>query len=272
MAVAVVIIIAVTSVGYYQFVVCKPSSCATSTSTSAATSTVACKPPSCVTIQIVEGAALLTTTAYSPDVAKLVIGVNNTFEFHNNDSQSGGVFHSATAKTCPSVCPFDTGIIAYNVTMGPFTITQPGSYPYFCEVHPTTMVGTIQVVAGSGKSAPPPSTSTTTSSTTSKSSAPPPGLAISILKGSWNNQASLGFQPDSATVVVGFNNTVTWTNDDVVGHLVTFTSVPPGATVSSSVLIGPNGTFTQTFTVPGTYHYDDTQYTWMKGTIVVKSG
>jgi plastocyanin len=278
LAVAVVIIIAVTSLGYYQFVVCKPSSCATSTSTSGAASTTSgCTPPSCITIQINYGAATLTTTAYSPDVATLVVGVNNTFEFHNNDSESGGVFHSATADTCPKVCPFDTGIIAYNTTMGPFTITVPGTYAYYCEVHPTTMVGKIIILAGSGSSSgstsSSSSSSTTTTTTSSKGVAPPPAnsLAISILKGSSNDQASTGYSPDNATVVVGVNNTLVWTNNDSLGHTVTFTSVPPGATVSNSDLIGPNQTFTLTLTVPGTYHYFDTLYSWMKGTIVVKS-
>ena len=272
LGVAILIIIAVTSVGYYQFVLCKPTSCSTSTSSSAATAAAGCTPPTCVTIQIVDGAALLTTTAYSPDVATLVVGVNNTFEFHNNDSQSGGVFHSATAKTCPQSCPFDTGIIAYNTTMGPFTITQPGTYNYYCEVHPTTMVGKIVVVAGSGGSAASSSSSSSSVSTTSSKGAPPAnGFAISILKGSSTDQSSLGYTPDNATIVVGANNTVTWTNNDVVGHIVTFTSMPNGASVPNSDLIGPNGTFTATFTVPGTYHYFDTLFSWMKGTIIVKS-
>ena len=272
LAIAVLIIIAVTSVGYYQFVLCKPTSCATSTSTSAATTAAGCTPPACVTIQIVEGAALLTNTAYSPDVVTLVVGVNNTFEFHNNDSQSGGVFHSATADTCPKVCPFDTGIIAYNVTGGPYTITVPGTYAYYCEVHPTTMVGKVVVVAGSGSSSAAASSTSTTSTSSSKGAASVAnGFAISILKGAASDQASLGYSPDNATLVVGVNNTVTWTNNDVLGHTVTFTTVPSGANVASSDLIGPNGTFTQTFTVPGTYHYYDTLYSWMKGTIVVKS-
>lgn len=270
LAVAALIIIAVTSVGYYQFVVCKPTSCATSTSTSAAITASGCTPPACVTIKINPGAATLTTTAFSPDVATLVIGVNNTFQFLNNDSQSGGVPHTATAKTCPKVCPFDTGVFAYNVTSQMFTISAPGTYPYFCQIHPSTMVGTIVVVAGSGGAAS--SSSSSTSTTSSKSGAAPAnGLAISILKGSSTNQASTGYSPDNATVVQGVNNTVTWTNKDAVGHFVTFTTVPSGAKVSSSDLIGLNETFTQTFTIPGTYHYYDTLYPWMKGTIVVKS-
>src|ERR1700686_5332474 len=97
-AMAVIIVIAVTSLGYYQFVLCTSSSCSTTTETSSAAA-AACAPPACITIEINPGAATLTTTAFSPDVAKLVIGVNNTFEFHNNDSQS--LSHTATVKTCP---------------------------------------------------------------------------------------------------------------------------------------------------------------------------
>jgi plastocyanin len=273
LAIAVLIIIAVTSVGYYQFVICTSSSCSTSTSSSSA-GAATCTPPACVTIEINPGAATLTTTAFSPDVAKLVIGVNNTFQFHNNDSQSGGVSHTATATSCPKTCPFDTGIIGYNVTSQMFTIATAGSYPYFCQVHPITMVGTIQVVAGAGSSASVSSSSSSSANTTaSKSSAPPPnGLAISILKGSSSDQSSLGFGPDTATIVVGVNNTVTWTNNDVAGHTVTFTGIPSGATTSSSALIAPSATFTQTFTVPGTYHYICSIHSWMKGTIIVKSG
>lgn len=271
LAVAVLIIVAVTSVGYYQFVLCKPTSCGTSTSSSAATGAAVCAQPSCVTIEINPGAAALTTTAFTPDVAKLVVGVNNTFQFINNDSQSGGVSHTATAKTCPKVCPFDTGVFGYNATSQMFTISAPGTYPYFCNIHPLTMVGTIVVVAGSGAQA---SSSSSAVNTTSSSSGAPPanGFAVSILKGSSTDQSSLGYKPDNVTLVVGANNTVTWTNDDSVGHIVTFTSIPSGASVPNSDLIGPSGTFTVTLTVPGTYHYFDTLFGWMKGTVIVKSG
>ena len=165
-AVAVLVVIAVTSVGYYQFVYCS-ASCSTSTSSSSGAA-VGCAPPSCVTIQIAYGAATLTTTAYSPDTVKLVIGVNNSFMFRNNDSQSGGVAHTATAKDCvgaaASACSFDSGLLNYNQTSPIFKLTTPGTYPYYCEVHPSTMVGTITVVAGNGAS------NSQTSSTSASSS------------------------------------------------------------------------------------------------------
>ena len=274
-AIAVIIVIAVTSVGYYQFVYCASSSCSTSTSSSSS-GAVACAPPSCVTIAMNPGAATLTTTAYSPDVVTLVVGVNNTFQVLNNDSQSGGVFHSLSADTCAQSgqpCPFDTGVIAFGVTKGPFTLSTPGTYAYYCVVHPTTMVGKIIVVAGSGGSGSTSASSSSSSSgtATQSSAAPVHGFAVSILKGAAAGQAP-GFGPDAVTVVVGVNNTITWTNDDSAAHTVTFTSVPSGAGTSNSDIIAPNGTFTQTLTVPGTYQYICSLHSWMKGTIIVKSG
>ncbi len=279
LAIAVIIVIAVTSVGYYQYVYCTPESCGTHQETTSTAGT-ACTPPKCVTILINFGSATLTTTAYSPDVARLVVGVNNTFQFLNNDSQGGGVFHSATAKTCPQNCPFDTGVIGFNTTKGPFTITTPGTYNYYCVVHPTTMVGTIIVVAGSGApttttaSSAASSTSATTTSTSQSSSGPPPANAVpvTIVKGSGNPSSTQWFAPGNLTIVVGINNTLTWTNVDTSAHTVTSVSVPAGAATFNSGIISAGGTYTLTLTVPGTYQYYCSLHTWMKGTIVVKSG
>jgi plastocyanin len=274
LTVAALIVISVTSVGYYQFVYCASNSCSTSTST---TSGPSCAPPTCVTILINVGAAGLTTTAYTPDVATLVIGVNNTFQFLNNDSQSGGTVHTATVKTCPQNCAFDTGIIAYNETKGPYTITTPGTYPYYCVVHPNTMVGTIVVVAGSGAVGATSSTtaasSTSSASTTSSTSAKPANaLPISILKGSSKPASTQWFAPQNATVVIGVNNTLFWTNEDTAPHTVTSVTVPAGAASFNSGILASGGTYTLTLTVPGTYKYYCSLHDWMLGTIVVKSG
>jgi plastocyanin len=90
-----------------------------------------------------------------------------------------------------------------------------------------------------------------------------------------------GFSPDSITVVIGVNNSVTWTNDDSVDHTVTSLSVPAGATAFDSGKLSPGSgmpwqtpkgeSFTQTFTVPGTYQYHCSLHAWMAGTVVVKA-
>jgi len=42
-----------------------------------------------------------------------------------------------------------------------------------------------------------------------------------------------GFSPANVTVVIGVNNTVTWTNDDSADHTVYSTSIPTGASAFS---------------------------------------
>jgi plastocyanin len=65
--------------------------------------------------------------------------------------------------------------------------------------------------------------------------------------------AAPGYLPDTITVVIGVNDTVTWRNDDTVSHTVYSMSVPAGAATFSSPLIAPQGTYSQTFKVAGTY-------------------
>lgn len=106
-------------------------------------------------------------------------------------------------------------------------------------------------------------------------------VPVAILNGAGGGANNApGYSPDSVTVVIGVNNTVTWTNDDSVDHTVTSVSVPAGATAFDSGLLSPGAgmpwqtpkgeNFTQTFTVPGTYQYHCTQHAWMTGTVVVK--
>ncbi len=107
-------------------------------------------------------------------------------------------------------------------------------------------------------------------------------VPVAILNGAGEGANNApGYSPDSITVVIGVNNTVSWTNDDSVDHSVTSVSVPVGATAFDSGLLSPGAgmpwqtpkgeNFTQTFTVPGTYEYHCTQHAWMTGTVVVKA-
>jgi plastocyanin len=77
------------------------------------------------------------------------------------------------------------------------------------------------------------------------------------------------FQPADVTVKKGAS--VTWTNDDSVGHDVTKKS-GPGAKFSSGSPGGLQGgdTFKQKFDTPGTIIYVCTVHPNMKGTITVK--
>lgn len=77
---------------------------------------------------------------------------------------------------------------------------------------------------------------------------------------------NFAFNPPSITVKAG--TTVTWTNKDSVAHTVTETD---GQTGPSSSDVNPNGTYTFTFSKPGTYHYHCSIHPEMVGTVTVTS-
>lgn len=141
--VSVLIVASIAAVGYYQFQVAPfltTSSASTSTTLNIKT----------IMLNITIGASQKTTDAYAPNPIKLVIGVNNSVAWHNGDIQGGvGVAHTATAKTTVNGrAAFDTGILNAGDTSQVIVLTTPGTYNYYCVVHPTTMSGTIIVVAG----------------------------------------------------------------------------------------------------------------------------
>jgi plastocyanin len=112
--------------------------------------------------------------------------------------------------------------------------------------------------------------SATTPTSNGAVSPSPQTTKIALPKGVSTVQ-SLDFQPANITLVIGVNNTVSWTNDDTAPHTVTATSVPSGAARFDSGNLNSGATFTYTFTVPGTYRYGCTYHFWMLGTVVVEN-
>lgn len=77
----------------------------------------------------------------------------------------------------------------------------------------------------------------------------------------------LNFAPDNITVVIGVNNTITWTNQDAVDHTATANS---GEWDSGDIPAGQS--FTVTITDPGVFAYHCSFHpAWMKGFVIVKS-
>ena len=74
------------------------------------------------------------------------------------------------------------------------------------------------------------------------------------------------FSPNSITVVIGVNNTVTWTNNDAVTHTVT----SDNKTFSGDVR--PGNTFTFTFTAAGVFPYHCSIHAFMTGEVIVLNG
>lgn len=81
------------------------------------------------------------------------------------------------------------------------------------------------------------------------------------------SNTQLNFSPDTITVVVGANNTVTFTNKDTATHTVTAAD-----NSFNSGDIKPGQSWTYTFNTPGTYtYYCIYHHAWMMGTVVVLS-
>ena len=76
---------------------------------------------------------------------------------------------------------------------------------------------------------------------------------------------SFAFNPVNITVVIGVNNTETWTNQQSgVPHTVTSNDGTWGSGTLST-----GGTFTHTFLTPGTFGYHCSIHTYMKATVTV---
>lgn len=142
--VAVLIIGAVATLGYYQVEVA-PGQQSSSTSTTPA---VTCPSSQCVNVTIPIGASTppagwsgsgKTTFGFTPDVITVVIGKNNTVFWTNDDAS----IHTATSDTAGI---FDTGNLAQGAS-NQITFTTPGTFTYHCVYH-AWMQGTIIVKSG----------------------------------------------------------------------------------------------------------------------------
>jgi plastocyanin len=92
---------------------------------------------------------------YLQDNITVVIGVNNTVTWMNNDTVAGqGTSHTVTPKTQPAGGNWPTagsGNIPPNQTYS-FTFTVPGTYNYYCTYH-AWMTGTVVVEAAATSTA-----------------------------------------------------------------------------------------------------------------------
>jgi len=92
-------------------------------------------PANVVRVSIFPGAASY-ATGYEPDNITVVIGVNNTVIWTNNDNEP----HTVTA----SDGSFDSGNMNPGDTFT-YTFTKPGAYTYICTYHPW-MRGYVTVI------------------------------------------------------------------------------------------------------------------------------
>jgi plastocyanin len=176
---------------------------------------------------------------------------------------------TAAADTATATCPdsvvsaalnaFDAHLYAAHLQRSPLQqlgdILNTDQYVKTHTVLAQNMVqGLFDAISGacSGAGAPPPTMPGMPAPTPA-----PTGTPVPV------NISQLAFGPASVNVPVG--GTVTWTNNDSVDHTVT--SMGKGPLGSATLHTG--GTYSYTFTTPGTYMYYCAIHPDMMGTVVV---
>jgi plastocyanin len=197
--------------------------------------------------------------------------------FHLHDAELISEWENPGVPVPDAVVPLDPAQ-ADSVLV---TLTQPGVFLFHCHVvqHADAgMLGLLVVLPSNGTissfpETPNPIYTLNTNTTTTSTSAislttltTSNGAQVSILPNSGTNTTSLGYSHDVVHVVIGVNNTVTWTNNDQVAHTVT---AADGSFDSGSMQ--PGQIFVHTFTTPGTYQYHCQIHPWMTGTVIVSS-
>ena len=122
------------TVGMFGYLVVLPNAAYQSASTTILTTPTS---PATAEVTILPGAAYPNSTGYSPSTITVVIGVNNTVQWVNNDTAP----HTVTATDHS----FDSGNLNPGDTWT-YTFTKPGTYTYVCTYHPW-MKGTVIVMS-----------------------------------------------------------------------------------------------------------------------------
>jgi len=187
------------------------------------------------------------------------IATGGSIEWSNDDGEA----HTVTSTDSA----FDSGIMNGGATFSQAFAT-PGSYPYFCLIHPE-MRGTITVSnpVDEGSAVEPlaaEDTAVEPPAEAGEAAAPSPGDALDSLTPTATTVSVIdrSFQPGAVEVVAG--DTVTWSNDDSGGHTVTAVE---GGFDSGIMTVGE--AFSTTFETAGTFDYFCAIHPEMTGTVTV---
>jgi plastocyanin len=179
--------------------------------------------------------------AFQPE--RLEVAVGTTVAWSNDDPFP----HTVTATDGT----FDSGSMAGGETFAR-TFDTPGTYAYFCALHPS-MQGSVTVADPAAAGSPAP---------VEPAEPPTDGLPALEVAAAISGNA---FVPADLEVSAGA--TVTWTSEDAVPHTVTAVD----GTFASGVLAEADA-FTHTFETPGPYDYFCAIHPDMRGRVTVLSG
>lgn len=174
-----------------------------------------------------------------------------------HDDITGQLITSPATRNSPGVLVSGTpGNVSATYT---FVAKYAGIFEYVCTYHiQVGMIGYMVVLA--------PNTSSITQPISPNQTVPQSStmIQVSIDPGSATNVNLPGYTPTDLTIVIGVNNTVKWTNNDIMPHTVT---ARDGSFDSGN--INPGGTYVYTFTRVGVYQYTCSYHNWMHGTVNV---
>ena len=234
--------------------------------------------PAVLLAMMVVGLALATSSSAAPASVSMAAGwfnpqtvtvaVGETVTWVNDDT----VGHVVVTTSAVTTNTFYSGVVAVGASFS-WTPTTPGTYPYYCTIHPG-MNGTAVVESGGGggttatvsptatptAGATPTSTPTVTPTavpTATPTSAPPPAGSVSA------TMVDNAFTPVNLSVAAG--TTVVWTNTGARPHTVTAND----RSFDSRYIDEGGGTWSHTFSVPGTYSFVCTYHSGMTGSITV---
>jgi plastocyanin len=140
-AVVVIIIVIVIAIGIVAFI--SISTRHTTTTQSPKTVQVVIEPGAFKPPLNWNNSHIVSDQYFNPSTITVVIGVNNTVVWKNQDS----VAHTVFSETTPAgASPFSSGQIAPGSGYT-YTFTVPGTYEYYCAIHPW-MGGIVIVESG----------------------------------------------------------------------------------------------------------------------------
>lgn len=162
-AIIIVLILLAAGLGYYQLIYYPPRHVSTTTST------IIDKLQVNVTLPV--GASVGVDRGFYPNTITVMVGYNATVNWYNNDT----VEHTVTANASDSsIATGGPNFVSWATTSNyiqpgvtlTYTFISPGTYYYYCAIHPLEMAGTVIVLPASSNSS-----STSTSVISSSTSA-----------------------------------------------------------------------------------------------------
>ena len=141
--VGIVVVMVVAAITGYFLLTSAGGPVSSSSTTPTTMSTVSSGSATIVRVSIPHGAGTNQSVNFQPATITVIVGVNNTIQWDNQDS----VPHTVVSTSVPTGGQsFDSSALSQGQTYQ-IALTVPGTYKYYCTIHPTWMLGKIIVIA-----------------------------------------------------------------------------------------------------------------------------